>query len=118
MTRGVEDHVEDIAVELALGRPHPMEYVHREGDFGPSKEKRGRRLVFDPRCDEVVLSYGETRKTVVRHARAREARVGGELDRWKVDEMSERTALGTGVVLLEPPGPVKDISVIYIELEI
>ena len=44
MTRGVEDYVEYIAIELALGRQHALEVVHGKGDLGPSREKGGRRL--------------------------------------------------------------------------
>ena len=45
MTRGAEDHVGNIAVELALSRNHALEDVHRKGDLGPSREKGGRRLI-------------------------------------------------------------------------
>ena len=44
VTRGVEDHIEYIAVELALGRRHALEVVHRKGDLGPSREKRGAKV--------------------------------------------------------------------------
>ena len=45
MTGGVEDHVEYIVVELALGRQHPLELVHGKDDLRPPREKGGRRLV-------------------------------------------------------------------------
>ena len=45
VTRGVEDHVEYIAVELALGRRHALEVVHGKGDLVPSRGKGGGRLV-------------------------------------------------------------------------
>ena len=38
--RGVEDHVEYIAVELALVRRHALEVLHSKGDLGPSREKK------------------------------------------------------------------------------
>jgi hypothetical protein len=44
LTRGAEDHFEYIAVELALGRQHALQAVHRKGRLGPSREKRGQRL--------------------------------------------------------------------------
>ena len=37
LIRGVEDHVEHIAIELTLGR---HQVVHRKGDLGQSREKR------------------------------------------------------------------------------
>ena len=40
MTRGVEDHVEYMAVEMSLGRQHALEVSHRIGDLG-LPEKRG-----------------------------------------------------------------------------
>ena len=40
MTRGVEEHVEYMAVEMSLGRQHALEVSHRIGDLG-SPEKRG-----------------------------------------------------------------------------
>ena len=41
MTRRVEDHVEHIAVETALGRQHALEVVHRKG----RRERRGGAMV-------------------------------------------------------------------------
>jgi hypothetical protein len=40
VTRGVEDHAEYIAAELALGCHNALEVVHRNGNLGPSREKR------------------------------------------------------------------------------
>ena len=41
MIRGVEDYVDHITVELALGRQHVLELVHGKDNLRPSREKRG-----------------------------------------------------------------------------
>ena len=48
VTRGAECHVEYIAVQLALGRQHALEVVHRKGNLGPSRGKRVRRGCSSP----------------------------------------------------------------------
>jgi hypothetical protein len=39
VTRGVDDHVEYLALELALGRRYALEVVYRKGDWG-RRERR------------------------------------------------------------------------------
>ena len=52
VTRGVEDHVEYIAIQLAPSGRYALEVIHRKGDLGPSREKGGAK-VGRVRCDAV-----------------------------------------------------------------